>query len=62
MKYHISLPYLINHHNFHFVQLHCLLLQDLEETPWCSYDNLKEIHRLKKRLCTNVEDIKECFD
>lgn len=33
--------YLVNHHNLYFVQLHCLLLQDLKESPRGGYDNLK---------------------
>lgn len=41
----MCLSYLVNHHNLHFVQLHCLLLQDLNESPWGGYDNLKEINK-----------------
>lgn len=32
--------YLVNHHNLHLVQLHCFLVQDLNEPPRGGYDDL----------------------
>lgn len=41
----LCFSYLINHHNLHLVQLHCLLLQDLNESPRGGNDYLKRINR-----------------